>query len=481
MAEVNNAGVCSSHVQLINEGNSVFNMCERCKEYEFQLKETLDELSSLQLVNKLLQKELLSHTTMWESNLKPNGNQVILNSNGNSEWSLVTNNSRRNGRSMNGVCENPKTGYRKNRLTQIIPPTHNKFVVLSKLNEDSEYLNPPTPEYKYEESSNTRGLRSITRKTKIVENRKKVKHSVLIIGDSHARNSASLLQGNLSADYAVSSIVKPGAHMNAITDTACDIVRSLTGDDVIIIWGGSNDISRNNSKVALNNVYEFVKRNAESNIVLINAPQRYDLIPESCVNTEVVKFNRQIKKIVKPYSKVHLLETNLDRNHFTKHGMHLNYKGRDLNAQQLALIVEKIFRKEQPVPIAIPWDVPPMVPNDMNTQEKDEAAAAKVEMKRPKPEDSALTCPVQQSSEVIVRHTHDANQASVNEQGIVFDSLNSAQHSSLVEISTSNLRNCDHRVIPTHAPLTENKKSSRPKKPPLTRSADFLWPSMVIS
>ena len=72
---------------------------------------------------------------------------------------------------------------------------------------------------------------------------------------------------------------------------------------------------------------------------------------------------------MKPYSKVHLLENNLDRNHFTEHGMHLNYKGKDQNAQQLASIAEKIFRKEQPVPIAIPWDIPPMVPYDMGSQD----------------------------------------------------------------------------------------------------------------
>ena len=181
-----------------------------------------------------------------------------------------------------------------------------------------------------------------------------MKHSVLIIDDNHASKSASLLEGSLNSDYEVSGIVKPGAHMNAITDTEGEIIRSLTSDDVIIIWGGSNDISRNNSKDALKNVYEFVNRNAESIIVLINAPQRHDLIPESCVNTEVMKFNRQIKKIMKPYPKVYFLENNLDRNHFTKHGMNLNYKGKDQSAQQLALIVEKIFRKKQPVPIAIP-------------------------------------------------------------------------------------------------------------------------------
>jgi hypothetical protein len=254
-------------------------------------------------------------------------------------------------------------------LTQQITPTHNRYEVLYKINENNEHLNPPTPEYKYGDSSSTRGQKTITRKTKIVESKRKVKHRVLIIGDNHASNAVSLLQGNLHTDYEVSGIVKPGAHMNAITDTAGKIVKSLTSDDVIIIWAGSTDINRNNSKDALKKVYEFVNRNAESNIVLINAPRRHDLIPESCVNTEVMKFNRQLKKIVKPFPKVHLLENNLDRDLFTKHGMHLNYKGKDKTAQHLASIVEKILRKEQPVPIAIPQDVPPMVPNDMDTQD----------------------------------------------------------------------------------------------------------------
>lgn len=88
---------------------------------------------------------------------------------------------------------------------------------------------------------------------------KKVKHNVLIIGDSHASNSVSLLQDNLNKDYEVSSFVKPGAQMNAITGTAGEVVKSLKCDDVVVIWGGSNDISRNNIKDALKNVSEFVK------------------------------------------------------------------------------------------------------------------------------------------------------------------------------------------------------------------------------
>jgi len=107
----------------------------------------------------------------------------------------------------------------------------------------------------------------------------------------------------------------------------------------------------------------------ETNIVLINAPHRHDLIPDSCVNKEVAKFNRQLKKIVRLYPNVHLLEANLDRNYFTRHGMHPSRKGKELLSQQPAAVVENVFRKEQSVPIIIPCEAPSLVPNDSETQD----------------------------------------------------------------------------------------------------------------
>jgi len=53
-------------------------VCQMCKEYEIQLKEELDELSSILMVNKLLQKELLSLTTTetaGKTNLDSNENK----------------------------------------------------------------------------------------------------------------------------------------------------------------------------------------------------------------------------------------------------------------------------------------------------------------------------------------------------------------------------------------------------------------------
>jgi len=54
------------------------------------------------------------------------------------------------------------------------------------------------------------------------------------------------------------------------------------------------------------------------------ATQRHDLMPSSCVNSEVLRFNRQIEKRMKTYHNVKVLDTALDRKYFTMHGQQLN-------------------------------------------------------------------------------------------------------------------------------------------------------------
>ena len=208
------------------------------------------------------------------------------------------------------------------------------------------YREFPSSTYNKEETSNVKRHQAKTRKTQIVKSLNKVKHKVLIIGDSHARNCVTLLQDNLSIDYNVSSFVKPGAQMNEIKKTAREELKSLKSDDLVVVWGGANDISRNNMKEALKSVSKFANENKELNVVLISSPQRHDLSPAPCVNQEVTKFNRQVKKIMKLQSKVKVLDINLDRNHFTMHGLYLNSKGKELVSQNLVLVVQQFFKKK---------------------------------------------------------------------------------------------------------------------------------------
>jgi hypothetical protein len=61
-------------------------------------------------------------------------------------------------------------------------------------------------------------------------------------------------------------------------------------------------------KQAISNMSDFVKNSSESNVIVINAPHRHDLIPNSCVNKEVAKYNRLMKTAVKQNPNIQLLE-----------------------------------------------------------------------------------------------------------------------------------------------------------------------------
>jgi len=88
-----------------------------------------------------------------------------------------------------------------------------------------------------------------------------VKQKIFIIGDSHARNSAAELQHWLGSTFTEPSFVKPGAGMKTIVDTAKEDIMKFTGDDVVVIWGGTNDIGKDNSREAMKHLGNFVMNN----------------------------------------------------------------------------------------------------------------------------------------------------------------------------------------------------------------------------
>jgi hypothetical protein len=143
--------------------------------------------------------------------------------------------------------------------------------------------------------------------------------------------------------------------MRDILGTIQADIKKLKRNDVVVIWGGSNDIGRNNSREALKHLCNFVEKNQKVNTVVMTAPPRYDLLPSSCVNNEVNSFNRQLKKRMAPYNNVKILETGLKREYFTKHGMHLNSSGKESIAKSLAIVVRNFLKKERMSPISLYW------------------------------------------------------------------------------------------------------------------------------
>jgi 3-methyladenine DNA glycosylase AlkC len=61
-----------------------------------------------------------------------------------------------------------------------------------------------------------------------------------------------------------------------------------------VVWGGTNDIGKNESSKDLSRISSFVKNKGHTNVVIMNAPHRRDLDTTSCISNEVKPFNRKL-------------------------------------------------------------------------------------------------------------------------------------------------------------------------------------------
>jgi len=92
-----------------------------------------------------------------------------------------------------------------------------------------------------------------------VNSTRRKSHKILIISDCYVGNCVTEIQHNLDA-CEVSGFIKPGPGMDVVANTARDEMRKLRSEDVVVVWGGANDISKNNTKAALKHVCNFVKK-----------------------------------------------------------------------------------------------------------------------------------------------------------------------------------------------------------------------------
>lgn len=120
-----------------------------------------------------------------------------------------------------------------------------------------------------------------------IKTKMRSKHKVLIIGDSHARGCTAEVSHNLNEHFDISGLVISGSKLESITNMAKKEIATLTKNDVIVVWGGTNDISKNESSNGLTSISNFVQSRGHTIIVILSAPQRHDLDTASCINNEV--------------------------------------------------------------------------------------------------------------------------------------------------------------------------------------------------
>jgi hypothetical protein len=89
--------------------------------------------------------------------------------------------------------------------------------------------------------------------------------------------------------------VTPCSGMKHIKDTSMGIIKQLSKEDAVVIWGESNDIAKNNSSTGMKYLIDLVINATHKNIILMSTPHRYDLMETSCVNQEIENFNSKLR------------------------------------------------------------------------------------------------------------------------------------------------------------------------------------------
>jgi len=137
------------------------------------------------------------------------------------------------------------------------------------------------------------------------------KHKIIVNGDSHAQGCAVEIKLNLDEGFKVQGFVNPITGLSTIT-TSAKIDIHLSKQDVVVVWGGPKDVAKNETKNGTNCVQRFVKTNNHTTFILMDVPHRYDLEQTPCVNKEVEKYNRRIRKHIKVFENTEVIKVYLE-------------------------------------------------------------------------------------------------------------------------------------------------------------------------
>jgi len=99
----------------------------------------------------------------------------------------------------------------------------------------------------------------------------------------------------------------------------------------------------------------FVKQRKDTNNIIVGAPKRHDLSTTSCVKSEVTKYNRQLHKRMKMFEYVQILDSEVQREHFTRHRLHMHTVGKELMVQRIMDHIRKILLARKTPPIILKW------------------------------------------------------------------------------------------------------------------------------
>jgi hypothetical protein len=138
------------------------------------------------------------------------------------------------------------------------------------------------------------------------------------------RGCAVKISASLDTRFEVCGVIKAGTGTESISGSMKEEVDNLMTNDFLIISSGSNDISRNDSRLAFRNIVIYSKNVKHTIVILIGAYFRYDTSDCSHLNNSIKLSNNKLSKLAKFFNHVTISEMVNNRLLYTRQGSHLN-------------------------------------------------------------------------------------------------------------------------------------------------------------
>jgi hypothetical protein len=178
---------------------------------------------------------------------------------------------------------------------------------------------------------------------------------IVILGVSHAHGFADELLHQSNHCFNTTGYVKPNAGLTELLNTAKNDSSKFTTTDTIIMIGGSNDIDQSIHDKNLTSKVNFLDGAQNTNVILVKVPVRCDTRARLHINKQIKKYNKKLYKVTKRFKHVKLIAVSTTREHFTKRGLHLNKKGKEILSHEL---LKNLPTKRESLAVAVirlPW------------------------------------------------------------------------------------------------------------------------------
>jgi hypothetical protein len=183
----------------------------------------------------------------------------------------------------------------------------------------------------------------------------KKEKKIVVIGDSHAWGCTIEIANLVGKSCEVTDMVMPGARNKTISSVTDKEISNLSKEDIVIVWSGANDIKLNKTNIGHMHIRNFIHSHANTNILIMTDPHRYNLKESSCYDKEIHTYSCKLKKMLKLMKHSDVLETVSIRSDFTKHRLHLNRNGRERMAKLIGKRITSRKNVQQPLPIPLQW------------------------------------------------------------------------------------------------------------------------------